>query len=198
MSNHFLSNIAESDHNSVYMKNIKWIYVTLSLLTLISSHSVLAEGGDGGGDGGDGGDAGDNSGDGDGHSHWDHGHHHWDHNHLMFGVGYYDPWFLGGWGGYYGPGLWGGYYNPGFIGSGFYGYRSYPYYGDPFFRPYYAYPPAVATPSQLPVYIQQKESGSNQSPTRYWYYCQNPEGYYPAIGECPSGWLQVAPQPLSQ
>ena len=28
-----------------------------------------------------------------------------------------------------------------------------------------------------------------------WYYCQNPAGYYPSVPQCPSGWLQVAPQP---
>ena len=27
------------------------------------------------------------------------------------------------------------------------------------------------------------------------FYCQNPAGYYPSVPECPSQWLQVAPQP---
>ena len=40
------------------------------------------------------------------------------------------------------------------------------------------------------TYIQQ------EPPTQqYWYYCQNPQGYYPYVGECPDGWQQVAPQP---
>lgn len=47
--------------------------------------------------------------------------------------------------------------------------------------PYYAPPP--------PVYIEQG------NPAGYWYYCQNPAGYYPSVDECPGGWIRVAPQP---
>ena len=46
-------------------------------------------------------------------------------------------------------------------------------------------PVVVAAPAQ-PVY--------SQSP-QYWYYCQNPAGYYPSVPQCPTQWLQVAPQP---
>ena len=156
------------------MKNIKWLLVTISFLTLMLNNLALAEG-DGGGDF----DGGDHH---DGDSH----HHHSDHNHFILGIGgYYDPW------------LWGGYYNPGFFGPGPYGYRSYGY-ADPFFRPYYAYPPTVIVPSQSPVYIQQQKPKITQPKTNYWYYCQEPEGYYPFIKKCPSGWLQVAPQPTAQ
>jgi hypothetical protein len=34
-----------------------------------------------------------------------------------------------------------------------------------------------------------------QPQTNYWYYCQDPEGYYPDVDVCPDGWQQVAPQP---
>lgn len=173
------------------MKNLKWRLITISLLVVMLDNLALAEG-DGGGDSG--GDS-DGSGhyDGDGHHHhWDHSH---GHNHFSVGIGgYYDPWL---WGGYYNPGFWGGYYNPGFFGPGFYGYRAYGY-ADPFFRPYYAYPPAVAVPSQPPVYIQQQKPTATQSKTNYWHYCRDPEGYYPYIKECPGGWLQVVPQPYTQ
>jgi hypothetical protein len=27
----------------------------------------------------------------------------------------------------------------------------------------------------------------------YWYYCQNPQGYYPYVKQCPSGWTKVPP-----
>lgn len=37
-----------------------------------------------------------------------------------------------------------------------------------------------------PVYEQ-------QPPQPYWYYCQNPGGYYPYVQQCPNGWLQVVP-----
>jgi hypothetical protein len=29
----------------------------------------------------------------------------------------------------------------------------------------------------------------------YWYYCDNPPGYYPYVPQCPSGWRPVAPTP---
>ena len=28
----------------------------------------------------------------------------------------------------------------------------------------------------------------------YWYYCQNPAGYYPYVSQCPGGWLPVVPR----
>jgi len=71
----------------------------------------------------------------------------------------------------------------------------YPYY-DPFYYPYY--PPAVVeVPVEPPVYIERERPPvQNQAlPEGYWYYCNNPEGYYPYIKECPSGWQQVAPTP---
>ena len=100
-------------------------------------------------------------------------------------------WHGGGWGwrgGWWGPGV--------FIGAGlaapFWGY---PYYGYPY--PYaYPYPygyPAYSPPvveSSSQTYIQQEAPAQ-----QFWYYCQNPQGYYPYVGECPGGWQQVAPQP---
>jgi len=85
----------------------------------------------------------------------------------------------------------GGYYGPGFYGYGGYGY---PYYYPPYYYPpAYAYPPTVIVPSTPPVYIQRE-----QPQTNYWYHCQDPEGYYPYVKNCPAGWLQVAPQPPAQ
>ena len=78
-----------------------------------------------------------------------------------------------------------------------YPYPYYPYY------PNYAYPPVVV-PQQPPyVYIEQESSQqASQQPAPqqkyYWYHCDNPEGYYPYIKECPSGWQKVLPQPPSQ
>ncbi|WP_432744748.1 hypothetical protein ABXJ76_05115 [Methylobacter sp. G7] len=104
----------------------------------------------------------------------------------------------GGWryGGYYsgiGLGLGLGY------GLGYYG-RTYPfpYYDRSYYSPYYAYPPAViAVPVTPPVYIQQAPPVTQQYAPGYWYYCNNPEGYYPYIKQCPVGWLQVAPTPAA-
>ncbi len=80
-------------------------------------------------------------------------------------------------------------YDPFYYGS--FGYR------DPFFYPpYYAYPPTVVMPSAPSVYIQQQETVPPVQPQiQYWYYCQNPDGYYPYVKQCPGGWLQVVPQP---
>jgi hypothetical protein len=50
------------------------------------------------------------------------------------------------------------------------------YYSLPYYSPYYIYP------LTLP-----------QRQTNYWYYCQDPEGYYPDVDECPDGWQRVAP-----
>jgi hypothetical protein len=78
---------------------------------------------------------------------------------------------------------------------------SYPYYRDPFYRdPFYYpyYPPTVITvPVTPPVYIQQPPPAVQQYPSGYWYYCRNPEGYYPYVQECPRGWQQVEPTPPS-
>ena len=172
------------------MKRNKWLLLTISLLAIVLNNFALAEGdgGDGGGDsGGDyGGDDGYNNGE---------DHHHHEHNHFISGIGgYYDPWFWGSYG-YHNPGFWGNYYGPGFYSP--YRYRAYGY-ADPFFRPYYTYPPVVTVPSRPPVYIQKPESKFAQPKTNYWYYCQNPQGYYPHIKECPGGWTQVAPQPYTQ
>jgi hypothetical protein len=67
---------------------------------------------------------------------------------------------------WWGPGWWG----PGWWGPGYYG------------------PPAVVERESPQVYLQPESQPS------YWYYCQNPQGYYPYIQQCPGGWLQVVPQ----
>lgn len=82
------------------------------------------------------------------------------------------------------------------------------YFGIPLFpRPYYPYypnyypyyqPQIVPVPVSPPVYIERSAPQSAQQlPAGYWYYCNSPEGYYPYIKECPSGWLQVDPIPPS-
>jgi hypothetical protein len=55
----------------------------------------------------------------------------------------------------------------------------------------------IIAPPGKPAYIQQQHvSRSAPAPkTNYWYYCRNPEGYYPYVRKCPGGWLKVPPQP---
>ena len=101
----------------------------------------------------------------------------------------------GGWGGHYGGGHYGGGW--GYGHGGYYGGfgLGFGYYGG---YPYYAYPPAVVTvPVAPPVYIQQAapQPVPPQPQANYWHYCNNPEGYYPYVKECPGGWQQVSPTP---
>lgn len=112
---------------------------------------------------------------------WAHGGH--SHSRLSIGFGYYAPGFYGGYG-------YGGY---GFGGYGF-GYPFYPNY----YQPWYTYPPTVVVPTTPPVYIERQEAQPErpaQPQSNYWYYCRDPDGYYPYVKSCPDGWLQVAPQP---
>lgn len=98
-------------------------------------------------------------------------------------------WRGGGWG-WWGPGV--------AVGVGlaapFWGYPyGYPYsYAYPYSYGYPAYSPPVVVESSPQTYIQ-RDSQAQQ----YWYYCQNPQGYYPYVSECPGGWQPVSPQPPS-
>ncbi|HZB93881.1 MAG TPA: hypothetical protein VE397_20705 [Stellaceae bacterium] len=72
------------------------------------------------------------------------------------------------------------------------------YAPGPYYYPYpppvvYAPPPVVYSPPPVivapaaPAYIQQ----SSQT----WYYCDNPQGYYPYVNTCNTGWREVPAQP---
>lgn len=82
-----------------------------------------------------------------------------------------------------------------FIGPGafydpfWYPYRA-PYYWGPGGYGYYP-PPVVAVPSSPPVYIEQPAPAASND---YWYWCADPQGYYPNVKTCPGGWQAVAPQ----
>jgi hypothetical protein len=152
------------------MKHMTWAIVVVGLLLAGSTLPVEAAGGGGGFHGGGGGYSG------GGRYHGGGGGWH--------GGG-------GGWGWHgggvviVGPGFWG----PWWYGGG-YPYYPYPYYSDP----YYATPP-VAVQQDPSVYIQQSQSQPQQP--NYWYYCQNPQGYYPYVQQCSGGWMTVVPQPPS-
>ncbi len=63
-----------------------------------------------------------------------------------------------------------------------------PWWGYPY--PYYVAPPVVVQ-QQPEVYVA---PGQQEAPS-YWYFCQNPKGYYPYVKQCPGGWLKVVPTP---
>ena len=58
------------------------------------------------------------------------------------------------------------------------------------------YPPAYAYPG-YPVYYPAPPVVTPPPPV-YWYYCQNPPGYYPYVPQCPGGWLTVVPPGAAQ
>jgi hypothetical protein len=73
----------------------------------------------------------------------------------------------------------------GFLGGGYYGWPDYDWYGEPdysYYEPSYQAAPAYgdATPTA-------SAAGS------YWYYCQNPAGYYPYVQQCLTQWQPVPP-----
>jgi hypothetical protein len=70
-----------------------------------------------------------------------------------------------------------------------------PYYPGPYYPggyPYYSYPAPYYQPA--PVVAQQPAPVYQQSQPQYWYWCDNPQGYYPYVQDCPSNWKQVVPQ----
>ena len=62
----------------------------------------------------------------------------------------------------------------------------------PFRYPYYAEPPPVVVREPPPTYIPQQPTAPPQG---YWYYCQNPQGYYPYVQQCTHQWMRVVPPP---
>lgn len=93
---------------------------------------------------------------------------------------------------------------------GGYGYHHH-YYGYyaawPWYFPWaYGYSGAYYGSSFLadaPVtYVEMAPAGAvtdgQPQPASAWYYCKNPEGYYPYIKACPAGWQTVPAQPPSQ
>jgi hypothetical protein len=94
-------------------------------------------------------------------------------------------------------------YFSGYFGFPFYaypyGYYPFSYYPHsyPYSYPYaypaypYAYPDYSNTYDQPTVYSESEQSYS-------WYYCRDPEGYYPYVTSCPSGWTKVVPTPQGE
>ena len=69
---------------------------------------------------------------------------------------------------------------------------AHPYY------PAYSYPqPVIIQQAPPDIYIQQapQPAPAVAQGQAYWYYCQDPQGYYPYITNCPKGWLKVVPTP---
>lgn len=78
-----------------------------------------------------------------------------------------------------------------FLGPGWWG--PYPYSYSPYYpyHPYYSPPPVII--QQQPPEIRVEPSTRPDTPSSYWYYCQDPQGYYPNVKKCPKGWMKVVP-----
>ena len=101
---------------------------------------------------------------------------------VLFVIGLMAGGAQAGWHGYYG-GAGHGYYRgwgPGIFWGGLV-LPVLPWY------PYNYYPQPPVVVQQAPVYVQPQQDAY------YWYYCENPKGYYPYVSSCPSGWLKVVP-----
>lgn len=79
-----------------------------------------------------------------------------------------------------------------------------PYWGsgwyDPFWRPYppvIVSPPVVVTPPPPMVYIE-RPADPAQPAAGFWYWCAEPQGWYPEVPECPQGWQAVPPRAAAQ
>lgn len=71
------------------------------------------------------------------------------------------------------------------------------YYPPSYYYPYY--PPGMVIQAPPAQYIEQEGGQAPPAPEpSYWYFCTNPQGYYPYVRECPAGWRKVLPQPPSQ
>ena len=85
------------------------------------------------------------------------------------------------------------------------------FYGGPRYYwggPSYYYPPAYyygqpAIVEEPPVYIERGTSdpapaAAQPGAAPEWYFCAEPEGYYPYVNQCPGGWRKVPAQPSAQ
>ncbi len=65
-----------------------------------------------------------------------------------------------------------------------------------FYPPAYYYPPVVEAPYGPTEYIEQGVAPAAPPQSQaMWYYCAEPEGYYPYVLQCPGGWQAVPPLP---
>ena len=74
-----------------------------------------------------------------------------------------------------------------------------PYYYPPtyYYPPAYYYPAPVVVSPPAPTYYIEREPAA-PAPGGYWYYCRDPQGYYPQIQHCPMPWQQVPAQPSTR
>jgi hypothetical protein len=66
-----------------------------------------------------------------------------------------------------------------------------PWWGPyPYPAPYYSAPVVIEREPEL--YVEPQPQAQ-----QYWYFCNNPKGYYPYVKGCPEGWMKVVPTPTA-
>jgi hypothetical protein len=67
-----------------------------------------------------------------------------------------------------------------------------PAWGGPVLVAPYPYevtpPPVIVSPPPPSGYVE-------QPPPPVSFYCENPQGYYPQVAQCPGGWKTIPPPP---
>lgn len=86
---------------------------------------------------------------------------------------------------------------------GYYGFPGYGYgYGYGGYGGYGVYAPRtviVTAPAAPTVYVEQGTAAfSGPASDGNWYYCHNPDGYYPYVKQCAENWQRVPAQPASR
>lgn len=72
------------------------------------------------------------------------------------------------------------------------GYYPYGYYYPYWYPDYRSVDPNYSYfDDEFPIYVEPEQP-------YYWYYCRDPEGYYPYITSCPGGWTKVVPTPQEE
>jgi hypothetical protein len=101
---------------------------------------------------------------------------------------------------------WRGFYGGIYIDPWFYPWDYYPWgVTYPGVYAYGADPDAVVMPPPPQTYIQPgpdqqyapAEAPPSQSQSSDWYYCRNPEGYYPYVKSCSTDWQRVPSRPAN-
>ena len=97
----------------------------------------------------------------------------------------------------------GGGFRGGFVG-GYRGPRVGVYLGAPFYDPFWPMFPYYSYPYYYPPYpypapgypeIAQTPTAPETAPAPAWYYCDDPQGYYPYVRSCNHAWQPVPAEP---
>ena len=62
----------------------------------------------------------------------------------------------------------------------------------PYAAPVYPYPNPYIPPA---IIVEQAPPARSQPPAQTWYYCPNPQGYYPYVPQCSAPWQAVPATP---